>query len=305
MDLLTLLMTVAALCLFEIITSIDNAVINAEVLSGMSPRGRRWFLLWGFLFAVVVVRGLLPLIIIWFANPGQGIMEILTMTFSGGDTARLAVEESAPILLSGGGTFLIFLFMSWLFLEPKNYGLRGESFFKRQGAWFFALISVILAVIVWLSLKINPLMAFGAVVGSTGFFIIHGFKEYAEQKERELMKSNVSDVSKIAYLEVLDTSFSIDGIIGAFAFTFSVPLIFIGNGLGAFILRRLTVSNIERIKKYKYLKNGAMYSIFFLGTIMVLDAFGLHIPELLSTIITFMIVGYFFYLSKKEIAKNG
>lgn len=305
MDIITILLTIAALCLFEIITSIDNAVINAEVLSGMSEKGRRWFLLWGFLFAVVVVRGLLPLIIVWLANPGQGIIDVLTMTFSNGEQTRIAVEKSAPILLSGGGTFLIFLFMSWLFLEPKNYGLRGESFFKRQGAWFFALISVILAAIVWLALKTNPLMAFGAVVGSTGFFIIHGFKEYAEQKERELMKSNVSDTSKIAYLEVLDTSFSIDGIIGAFAFTFSVPLIFIGNGLGAFILRRLTVGNIERIKKYKYLKNGAMYSIFFLGTIMILDAFGFNIPELLSPLITFAIVGYFFYLSRKEIARNG
>jgi hypothetical protein len=305
MDIITILLTVAALCLFEIITSIDNAVINAEVLSGMSEKSRKWFLLWGFLFAVIVVRGLLPLIIVWLANPGQGIFDVLTMTFSGGDTARLAVEQSAPILLAGGGTFLIFLFFSWLFIEPKNYGLRGESFFNRQGAWFFALISIILAIIVWLALKVDPLMAFGAVVGSTAFFIIHGFKEYAEQKERELMKSDVSDVSKLAYLEVLDTSFSIDGIIGAFAFTFSVPLIFIGNGLGAFILRRLTVGNIERIKRYKYLKNGAMYSIFFLGMIMVLDAFGLNIPELLSPVITFIVVGYFFYKSRMEISKNG
>src|SRR4051812_38838996 len=114
MNLLTIILTVVALCLFEIITSIDNAVINAEVLSGMSDRGRRWFLLWGFLFAVVVVRGLLPLIIVWLANPNQGIFDVLTMTFSGGEAAKLAVEQSAPILLSGGGTFLIFLFMSWL-----------------------------------------------------------------------------------------------------------------------------------------------------------------------------------------------
>ncbi len=304
MNIVTILLTVAALCLFEIITSIDNAVINAEVLSGMSQKGRKWFLLWGFLFAVIVVRGLLPLMIVWLANPGQGIFDVLTMTFSGDDSAKLAVEQSAPLLLSGGGTFLIFLFMSWLFLEPKEYGLKGEKFFRRQGAWFFALVSVILAAIVWLALRINPLMAFGAVLGSTGFFIIHGFKEYAEQKERELMKSEVSDISKIAYLEVLDTSFSIDGIIGAFAFTFSVPLIFIGNGLGAFILRRLTVGNIERIKRYKYLKNGAMYSIFFLGGIMLLDAFGFNIPELLSPIITFIIVGYFFYISRREVKRG-
>lgn len=303
MGIFTILLTILGLCVFEIITSIDNAVINAEVLSGMSERGRRWFLIWGFLFAVIVVRGLLPLLIIYFANPSLGLLGSLTITFSNGNVARDAVSRSAPILLAAGGTFLVFLFFNWLFLETKEFGLRGERFFQRQGAWFFAIVSILLLTIVWLSLHINSGMAFGAVLGSTGFFIIHGFRQYAQESEEKLMKSNVSDFSKIAYLEVLDSSFSIDGVIGAFAFTFAVPLIFIGNGLGAFILRRLTVSNIERIKKYVFLKNGAMYSIFFLGLIMILDAFGYNIPEYISPIITFVTVGYFFYISRKRL--NG
>mgnify|MGYP001576178428 CR=1 FL=1 len=298
MEIFTLLLTILGLCIFEVITSIDNAVINAEVLSGMTKRGRRIFMTWGFLFAVVVVRGLLPLLIIWIANPSLGLIGSLIGTFTNPAIVEESIEKSAPILLMAGGTFLTFLFFSWLFIEPKNFGLRPERFFQRQGAWFFAIVSILLALIVWFSLKINPLMAFGAVIGSTAFFIIHGFKQYAEEKEKELMSSNKSDSSKIAYLEVLDSVFSIDGIIGAFAFTFSVPLIFIGNGLGALILRRLTVSNIERIKRYKYLKNGAMYSIFFLGVIMVLDSFGFHIPEYLSPIVTILTVGFFFYKSK-------
>jgi len=84
----------------------------------------------------------------------------------------------------------------------------------------------------------------------------------------------MSDWSKILYLEVIDATFSIDGVVGAFAFTLSVPLILIGNGIGAFVVRELTISNIDRVKRYIYLKNGAMYSIFVLGTIMVLDSFG-------------------------------
>ena len=111
----------------------------------------------------------------------------------------------------------------------------------------------------------------------------------------------MSDIGKIAYLEVLDSTFSIDGVVGAFAFTFSIPLILLGNGLGALVLRKLTVSNIERIKKYKYLKNGAMYSILFLGAIMILDSFGFSIPPWLSPIITFGTVGYFFLKSRTEI----
>lgn len=113
-----------------------------------------------------------------------------------------------------------------------------------------------------------------------------------------MLSGGMSDVSKIAYLEVLDSTFSIDGVIGAFAFTFSIPLILLGNGLGALVLRKLTISNIERIKRYKYLKNGAMYSILFLGTLMVLDGFGVYIPHWISPVITFGTVGYFFYKSR-------
>src|SRR5689334_15049281 len=94
------------------------------------------------------------------------------------------------------------------------------------------------------------------------FFITHGFKENAARNEKDLMREGLSDVSKIFYLEVIDATFSIDGVLGAFAFTMSIPLILIGNGLGAIIVRQLTLGNIERVKRYKYLKNGAMGRVF-------------------------------------------
>ncbi len=301
MDILALVLTVLGLCVFEVVSSIDNAVVNAEVLSTMSARAKRWFLLWGMLIAVFLVRGLLPWVIIWAAAPELGFIGSFTAAFSGDTDISGAIEKSAPILLSGGGIFLVFLFFHWLFLEPKNFGLRAEKFFLKQGIWFYAVISVILAVVVWMSLKINPIMAFGAVIGSTVFFITHGFKQNAEMAEERMMKdpSGISDLSKLLYLEVIDTTFSIDGVLGAFAFTFSVPLIILGSGLGAIVLRKLTISNIDRIKKYVFLKNGAMYSIFFLGLIMVLDAFGAHIPEWLSPVVTFAVIAYFFFKSKK------
>jgi hypothetical protein len=301
MELWAILLTVAGLCLFEIITSIDNAIINAEVLSTMGQRARRWFLLWGILLAVFLVRGLLPLVIVWAANPELGLLGSLTATFSNDEKVIAAIEQSSPVLLLGGGIFLIFLFLHWLFLEPKNYGLRGEKFFHSQGAWFFAIVSVLLSVIVWFALDKSQILAFGAVLGSSSFFIIHGFRQYAEDQEKRMITGNISDVSKVAYLEVLDATFSIDGVIGAFAFTFSVPLILLGNGVGAIVLRQLTVRNIDRIKKYKFLKNGAMYSILFLGTIMILDSFGFHIPHWLSPIITFGTVGYFFIKSNRDL----
>jgi hypothetical protein len=253
---LTAILIVLGLCLFESVLSIDNAVINADVLSTMSEKGRRWFLFWGILFAVFVIRGLLPWLIVWMTVPKLGPLGAITATFSNDPRVKEAIDTSAPILLAGGGTFLIFLFFNWLFLEPKRYGLIGERFIHSQGIWFYAVVSILLTLIVWFAIKVDSFMAFGAVVGSTTFFITHGFKQNAEQREERLLSGEYtqSDLSKILYLEAIDATFSIDGVLGAFAFTLSVPLILIGNGLGAIILRQLTVANIKRIKKYVYLQ---------------------------------------------------
>ena len=110
----TMIITVLGLVLFEIVSSIDNAVINAEVLSTMGKKARRWFLIWGFLIAVFLVRGLLPWAIIWGATPGIGPIGALTATFSNDPSVHKAIESAAPILLMGGGVFLVFLFFHWL-----------------------------------------------------------------------------------------------------------------------------------------------------------------------------------------------
>jgi hypothetical protein len=219
-----------------------------------------------------------------------------------------SIEKSAPILLIAGGIFLVFLFLHWLFLEDKRFGLpRTEKFFMERGVWFYAVVSILLTTIAWFALKQNSMMAFGAVMGSSLFFITHGFKQSAEKEEKKLSagggsafggKGIKSDLSKLFFLEIIDATFSIDGVLGAFAFTLSVPLILIGNGLGAVVVRQLTIGNIERIKKYVYLKNGAMYSILVLGVIMILHSFGFKIPEYISPLVTFIIIGGFFWKSK-------
>ncbi len=306
MDLFSIVLIIAGLILFETITSIDNAIINAEVLSTMSIRAKRWFLLWGLVFAVFAIRGLLPWLIVWLSSPSLGPTGAFIATFSSDPVVLAAIEQSAPVLLIGGGTFLLFLFLHWLFLEGKNFGLRGERYIATKGVWFFAVISILLAGIVWFALARNPLMAFGAVVGSTAFFIVHGFRQNAERAEEKMLhSSDMSDISKIFYLEVIDATFSIDGVIGAFAFTMAVPLILIGNGIGAFIVRELTLRNVDNIKKYLYLKNGAMYSIFFLGIIMIMDSFSIDIPFWISPLFTFGIVGFFFVKSIREISPTG
>ncbi|MGE5258823.1 MAG: DUF475 domain-containing protein [Hyphomicrobiales bacterium] len=296
MDLTGAILTILGLAVFESITSIDNAIINAEVLATMQARARRWFLTWGILIAVFGVRGMLPWLIVWIMAPGLDPWQALTATFTADPAAQSAIQDSAPILLIGGGVFFIFLFCNWLFQEPKKFGLPGEDFFARQGAWFYAVVSVTLMLIVWFALKQEPMLGFGAVVGSTAFFITHGFKRYAESQEERLLyhQTAMSDIAKILYLEVIDSTFSIDGVVGAFAFTLSVPLILLGNGIGAVVVRQLTIYNLEKIKKYLYLKNGAMYSVLVLGFVMLAHGYGIDVPEWLAPLSTLVIVGYFF-----------
>lgn len=293
-----LLVTVFGLALFEVVSSIDNAVINAEVLSTVGARARRWFLTWGMFFAVFVVRGFLPFLIVFLAVPSLGVWGTVTATFSSDPTVVQAIQHAAPLLLMGGGTFLVLLFLHWLFMEEKNYGFVVEPFIHKHAVWFYATASITVATLVWFTLKGDEMLAFATVVGSTAFFIVQGFKDNAvHQEERLRTTTGISDMSKVVYLEALDATFSIDGVLGAFAFTFAVPLILFGNGIGALVLRQITVANIERIRQYAYLKNGAMYSVLSLGVIMLAEAFGVHVPYWLSPLVTIFFVVFFFWKS--------
>jgi hypothetical protein len=297
MEIFNILIVVFGLCIFEIVSSVDNAIVNANILKTLPEKYRKIFLFWGLLFAVFAVRGLLPFAIVWIANPGLSIMQVIGSTFSGNAAVAASLDASRPLLLLGGGIYLLFVFLSWLFLEEKQYAFFTEGFLHRQGAWFYAIASFLTTALVYFSLQYNPIMALAATIGVSAFFLTDGFKKNAEDQEKKLLGGGMSAWSKIIYLEVLDASFSIDGVIGAFAFTMSVPLIIVGNGLGAYVVREFTIRGIDLISKFAYLKNGAMYSIGSLGAIMILEAFGRHYPFWFAPLNTFILLGLFLFLS--------
>lgn len=316
MDFFGAVIIVVGLVVFETIASIDNAIINADILSTMKERARKWFLTWGLIIAVFVIRGILPWIIIWVSTPELGPIGALTATFSGDARAETAIEMSAPYLLVAGGIFLLFLFLHWLLAEEKNCIVPGERFLTKMEPWFNAVAAVVSLAFIIISMNVNPVLAIAVAIGSVVYFIMMGIRIFADKKSLELEKAGDSqperkskklahsDVSKLVLLEVIDASFSVDGVIGAFAFTLSVPLILIGNGIGAFVVRELTVRNIDNIRKFAYLKNGAMYSIGCLGVIMCLEAFRVEIPIWFPPVLTIVIVGVFFVLSLIKIKKN-
>jgi len=295
------LVVVFGLCIFEVISSVDNAIINAHVLKTLPEKYRKFFLIWGLLIAVFAVRGVLPFLIVWLANPAFSFWQVLSFVFHPTPEIGKYVEQSQSLLLLAGGVYLFLVFLGWLFLEEKKYAFFVEHFIHKQSVWFYAISSLFFCAIIYFSIKVNPMLALSAAIGSTAFFITDGFKKNAEAKEKELMSGNMSAISKILYLEVLDATFSIDGVIGAFAFTISIPLIFLGNGLGAFIVRELTIHGTDMISKFAYLKNGAMYSIGVLGGFMVLEAFGKDFPFWLAPLNTTLLLAVFMWLSFREL----
>ena len=300
MSLVESIAIVLGLVVFEVVNSVDNAVVNASVLKTMSVLWRKRFLVIGIITSVFLVRFLLPLVIVWISVPTISLSEIF-LAFSGqSQIAETAITIQKPIILMFGAVFLLYLYFHWLFLEQKDH-LYIERFLKeKHGAWFFAVAAVLLVIIMYFA-RFNPLMMLAAAVGSATFFIIYGLRETAKTSEENLVAgtSGLSDISKFVYLEVLDATFSFDGVVGAFAFTINLLLILIGMGIGAIVVRELTVKGIDSIGKYKYLKNGALTSIGFLGLFMLVESFGIELPSYIPTIVTFLVVGYAFYKSRK------
>jgi uncharacterized protein len=295
---------VVGLIVFEVVNSVDNAIVNACVLKTMGALWRKRFLLIGIFTSVFLVRFILPLIIVWVSVPNISGSELFLAFTGQSEVAYAAIEHQKPVILMFGGVFLLYLYFHWLFLEQKE-PLFIERFLKQKhGVWFFAFAAIILVLIMYLA-QASTLMMLAAAIGSATFFILYGLKQTAEESERNLVagKSGMSDMSKFAYLEVLDMTFSFDGVIGAFAFTINLILILIGIGVGAIVVRELTIRGIDTIAKYRYLKNGALTSIGFLGLFMVLEAFNVEMPTVLPIIITFLLVGIAFFASRRSLNK--
>jgi hypothetical protein len=314
-NIMVAVLTILGLAVFEIISSLDNAVVNASILNKISdPRARKFFVTWGMLFAVGAVRGVLPFIIYYIPNMHLGFHRAMIGFWSGDPTVVSSVTAAAPYLLMAGGMFLALLFLHWLIAEEKTIAFPFEDVFQRAGgAWFFAVAGSLLVGVLYIirSTVVDPHQAMdlmlSAAIGISVFFIADGFKEHAEVMESRLLDEDhgttqaMSDWSKVLFLEVIDATFSTDGVVGAFAFTMLVPFILVGNGIGAYVVRRLTLGNVERLNSYAYLKNGAMYSIGLLGLAMTLEGFGVHVPFWVSPSITFLCVGVFLW---KSIAAN-
>lgn len=304
------------LALLEVSLSFDNAVLNATVLRRMSDFWQKMFLTVGIIIAVFGMRLLFPLLVVGIAAQ-MSPFDALQLALEKGDphtpgTYGYIIAEAHPQIAAFGGMFLLMLFLNFVFTDRKLKWLRWleEPLAKvgklNQIGVVVALTLLVVAAEFWA--KDPNVVLVSGILGILVYTVINGlgalFEKGLEDKLAETA-STKKGPSKIVratgkagfflflYLEVLDASFSFDGVIGAFAITADPIIIALGLGLvGAMFVRSITIFLVKKgsLNEYVYLEHGAHWAIGALAVILIISI-GTHVPELITGTIGIIFIG--------------
>jgi hypothetical protein len=316
------LLLVAILCILEISLSFDNAVVNAKILVRMNEFWQKMFLTVGILIAVFGMRLIFPLLIVG-VTANLGPVEALQLAAAGGDidepgTYAYLLNEAHPTIAAFGGMFLMMLFLDWLFEEREHTWLSWlEEPLARLGKLDVLSVVIALAALVaaaeYLAEDPGTVMVSGAL-GIITYLVVNGlgslFEAQGLEEAEEAGAGGPSNLVKASgkaafflflYLEVLDASFSFDGVIGAFAITQDIFIIATGLGVGAMYIRSMTVYLVRKgtLQEFVYLEHGAHWAIGALATILLLTI-SLHVSELITGFIGVAFIGLAFYSSVRK-----
>lgn len=298
-----ILFTLALLALMEVSLSFDNAVLNAAVLKKMPCIWQTRFLTWGMLIAVAGMRLVFPVLIVCIAS-GLPITQIAHMAIY--DPAQYGdkLAESHINISSFGGMFLLLVFLEFICDSEKELHWLGYIEKKLSSLGFLKGIEIIIAASLLIlvqffiptdAAKISCLLSgmLGVILYTLIQSIMGLVNTDGESKRYGLMA--------FLYLEVLDASCSLDGVIGAFALTNNITLIMIGLGTGAFAIRSLTVYLVRGgiLQEFAYLEHGAHYGIGALAVIMLINTF-YAVPEPITGLIGMSFIGLSFLSSVRE-----
>jgi hypothetical protein len=311
----------AILAVLEVSLSFDNAVVNATVLVRMSPFWQKIFLTVGVAIAVFGMRLLFPLLIVGITAK-LGPVEAIRLALDKGDpdkpgTYGYLLHQAHPAIAAFGGMFLLMIFLDFVFEEREITWL---SWLERPLGKIGKLdqLSVVIALGVLAITaytvgehadtatheRISTVLISG-VLGLGTYLLVSGLDSFFEQdedEEEELgetleRKKMLHVVGKQAfflflYLEVLDASFSFDGVVGAFAITSDPILIAIGLGIGAMFIRSLTVFLVRKgtLNEYVYLEHGALWAIGALAVILLMTI-EFEVPEVVTGLIGVAFIG--------------
>ncbi|TQS70010.1 DUF475 domain-containing protein [Rhodobacteraceae bacterium] len=274
----------AVLAVLEISLSFDNAIVNANKLNTMDPVWRRRFLTWGILIAVFGMRILFPLMIVVVA---AGIGPIEAVRLAATEPARYSqIIHGAHLSIAAfGGAFLMMVALSFFADAEKHVDWIGgvERQLRRMGAVKGAEILLVLVVVGAVSLALpeaqKATFLFAAIAGLGAYLGVALLGQVLDQPQRAGAVAQ-GGLGAFLYLEVLDASFSFDGVIGAFALTHNLFLIAIGLGIGAMYVRSMTIMLVDRgtLTEFRYLEHGAFWSVLVLSCIMFAQTL-VEVPE--------------------------
>lgn len=285
---LAALFLVFVLTLLETTFSADNAVVNSKILVTMSPMWQRLFMTVGIFIAVFVVRFALPILIVML-TASLGFLETLNLALNHPDEYEHELEKSMPVINAFGGTFLLMIALSYFIdYEKKTHWLGFlERYLGKLGKFdnitvFFMLLAAIVAYFTVDAayhgvVLIASISAMALHIGLELLSAVMGGRSRKQIKH----KVGLAAFSSFLYLEILDASFSLDGVIGAFALTNSVIIIMAGLGAGAVWVRAMTIHLVrtKALARYRFLEHGAHWAIGFLGTVMLLKLYHIEPPE--------------------------
>ncbi len=300
------------LAVLEVSLSFDNAVVNASVLQKMTPLWRHRFLTWGILIAVFGMRLVFPLAIVGILGKVNPWAAIVLAATHPEDYARMMQSVHVPVA-AFGGSFLLMVALKYFFDIYKD--VHWISAIEKPLSKLGRLQAIELAVAMLVLYIVAQFLREGEVVGFLfsglfgliTFIIVDGVSdvleggmpgEDADQPKPQNLDLHRASAGMFLYLEVLDASFSFDGVVGAFAVTNNLFIIAIGLGIGAMFVRSMTLLLVDRgtLTHYRYVEHGAFYAIGTLATIMFLNTIT-HINEVVPGFIGAALIGLAFWSS--------
>lgn len=283
------LFIVLVLSILEVSLSFDNAVVNASKLEKMSHIWQQRFLTWGIWIAVFGMRLIFPIgVVALFSH--LGFFDVVNLALNNPDKYAHYLHTSHPVIITFGASFLMMLFLTF-FMNSKNelhwipaIEEKFVSLGKIRGLSVAITLFLIYIANGYVDVQYRQEVLIAGIWGIIVYILIDGISSALENHAQNSEKSGEcthhfsltnSCFINFLYLELIDASFSLDGVLGAFALSRDILVITIGLSIGAMFVRSLTIMMVEKktLKQYVYLEHGAHYAIGALALIMFVSSF--------------------------------
>jgi len=290
------LLTTLVLVVIEVVFSFDNAIVNAKVLGRMSPAWQTAFLTIGIVIAIFGMRLLFPLVIVALAAH-LGLGDVWNLALNHPHEYADKLHLAHPMIAAFGGAFLLVLSLEF-FLNGQHevlwWAKVERNLRKLKSVWLPAVAAAaVVLLIAWRSSENGGQIVRAGLLGVGTFVAVQLFTALLSRGQPQGKHlTGWAAFALFLYLQILDASFSFDGVIGAFAITDVVVLIAAGLGIGALWVRSMTVYMVRRgtLDQYIFLEHGAYYTIAVLAAALFLSLF-VEVPDAITGLIGLGIIG--------------